>query len=57
MTSTSEASFSPLSSILIHDTWDSESELPTKEHTQAGPRPLCTYVAECSLVFMWVLNN
>jgi hypothetical protein len=27
----------------------SETESPTKEHTQAGPRPHCTYVADVQL--------
>ena len=31
----------------------SETEPPTKEHTWAGPRPVCTYVGDCCLV----LNN
>ena len=27
----------------------SETEPPTKEHTQAGPRPPCTYVVDVQL--------
>ena len=26
--------------------WATQSEQPTKEHTQTGPRPPCTYVAD-----------
>jgi hypothetical protein len=35
----------------------SESEPPTKEHAQAGPRPPSHMKQMCSLAFMWVLNN
>jgi hypothetical protein len=38
--------------------WGSqESEPPTKEHTQAGPRPSHSYVQMCSLTFVWFLSN